>query len=210
MKLYILASVIIFCWVIHHAITRDNRIAHKVEKDFWERERRANETRKKPLDGLAYIQIPFQDLPLDLLPENAEVQDCIATIRGLSDTKIVNLTGYTNTDLKLEYGTANITPLSQYDQSYTLLVSTLQKWADLLWSEGYEAEAASIMEFSLSTHTDTSRTYYLLAQYDIKKGETEPLSRLPETAASLRSSNREQILRHLSEDYGISVSEAGA
>ena len=35
-------------------------------------------------------------------------------------------------DLKLEYGTANINDLSQYDQNYTLLVRTLQKWAEAL------------------------------------------------------------------------------
>lgn len=199
MKFYILASVIIFCIVIKHAINRSNRITEKAEREFWDRERRANETRKKPLDTLNYITIPMDRLPLDTLSNDETAQSCIATIRELSEVKIVNLTGYTNTDLKLEYGTANITVLTQYDQSYTLLVTTLQKWADTLLAAGFEDEAVSVMEFAMETETDVSRTYYLLAQHYRKTGETDKLSRLSEYAEKLRSGNRESILRHLSE-----------
>ena len=200
MKFYILASLIIFCIVIHHAINRSNRISDHADKEFWARERKSNETRKKSLDALPYIQIPLESLPTDVLTEDETVQSCISTIRELADTKIVNLTGYTNTDLKLEYGTANITALSLYDQSYTLLATTLQKWADILWNAGYEQEAVTIMEFALSTETDISRTYLLLAEHYKKVGETEKLSRLSEVAKSLRSSNGSAILRRLSED----------
>lgn len=199
MKFYILASVIIFCFVIHHAINRSNRISQNAEKEFWAREKKANETRKKPLDTLHYITIPFERLPMNVLTQDETVQGCINTLRELSECKIVNLTGYTNTDLKLEYGTANITVLSQYDQSYTLLATTLQKWADTLWDAGLEDEAVSIMEFALETETDISRTYYLLAEHYRKTGETDKLSRLSEYAENLRSGNRQQILRHLAE-----------
>ena len=199
MKLYILASVIILGAVIHHAAGRDRRLSEKAEAFFWEREKKANETRKKSLEDLPYIHIPLDSLPLNTLTDREDVMECITTLRGLADTRIVNLTGYTNTDLKLMYGTANITPLSQYDQSYTLLVSTLQKWADILWEAGYFEEAADVMEFALSTETDVSRTYYLLAQYYKQKGNAEKLSHLSEVARALRSSHKRQILNHLEE-----------
>ena len=199
MKLYILASVIIFGAVIHHAAGRDRRLSEKAEASFWEREKKANETRKKSLEELPYIHIPLDCLPLNTLTDREDIAECITTLRGLADTRIVNLTGYTNTDLKLMYGTANITPLSQYDQSYTLLVSTLQKWADILWEAGYFEEAVVVMEFALSTETDVSRTYCLLAQYYQQKGDTEKLTHLSEVARALRSSHKRQILNHLEE-----------
>lgn len=202
MKLYILASVIIFGGVIHHAIKRDNRISKKADEEFWDRERKANETRKKPLDDLPYIHIPLESLPLDVLTEDEKVRGYISTIRDLADTKIVNLTGYTNTDLKLMYGTANITVLTQYDQSYTLLASTLQQWADALLEAGFEEEAVPIMEFAIETETDVSRTYYRLAEYYLQKGDAEKLSHLSEVAGVLRSSNKQQILRRLEEMTG--------
>jgi len=199
MKLYILASVIIFCIVIHHAIRRNSRISEKQEKAFWDRERQANETRKKPLDDLNYIHIPLDRFPTQLLQENETVRDYINTIRGLAGKEIVNLTGYTNTDLKLQYGTANITALSDYDQRYTLLVSTLQNWADALLEADHINEAVSLMEFAIETETDVSRTYYHLAEYYSTTGEKEKLSGLITTAEKLRSANRGPILRHLKE-----------
>ena len=199
MKFYILASLIIFCIVIRHAINRNARISQRDEENFWDRERRANETRKKSLDGLHYIEIPLDDLPTHALEQDETVRSCIETLQELKGTKIVNLSGYTNTDLKLEYGTANITVLSQYDQSYTLLATTLQKWADALLEGGCEEEAVKVMEFAASTDTDVTRTYDLLASYYKKKGDTDKLFRLSEIAENLHSWNRQQILRHLSD-----------
>ena len=48
-----------------------------------------------------------------------ELAECLSELQDLSDAKIVNLTGYTNTDLKLKYGTANITILSDCSPSST-------------------------------------------------------------------------------------------
>ena len=103
-------------------------------------------------------------------------KQCVDILKTLSTQPIVNLTGYSNTDLKLEYGTANITALSDYDQNYTVLVRTLQKWADLLWDNGFVSQAAAIMEFAVSTKTDISRTYYRLAEYYCANGQKDKIS----------------------------------
>ena len=197
MKFPILASVIIFCLVINHAIRRNNRRQKVQDASFWEREQQANATRRKSLDGLNYITIPLNDLPTGLLLEDETVQGYVETLRGLAETAIVNLTGYTNTDLKLQYGAPNITLLTQYDQNYTVLVSTLQLWADALLKEGLTEDAVKIMEFAVSVETDVSRTYYRLSEYYLSLGRPEELARLKKTVEKLRSSNREQILRCL-------------
>lgn len=199
MKFPILASVIIFVLVINHAVRKNMRKAQADEDAFWEREARANSTRKKSLDGLRYITIPLDALPTDLLAEDLTVQEYIRTLQELSKAPIVNLTGYTNTDLKLEYGTANITALSQYDQSYTLLASTLQLWADALLKADLKKAAVTVMEFAIDTETDVSRTYYRLAEYYLAQGTPEKISHLIETAQKLRSSNRDTILKRLKE-----------
>ena len=36
-------------------------------------------------------------------------------IEALKEKKILNLSGFTNTDLKLEYGVGNLTDLTDYD-----------------------------------------------------------------------------------------------
>ena len=101
MKFPILASVIVFVLVLSRSIKRRNREKAKKEYNFWERESQANATRRKPLDNLDYITIPFEELPMEVLADDPKISEYLELLEELSQKKIVNLTGYTNTDLKL-------------------------------------------------------------------------------------------------------------
>lgn len=170
------------------------------EKQFWDREKQANRTRRKSLDGLAYITIPLDKLPLDLNTDQDDIRECVDIIRTLSTQTIVNLTGYTNTDLKLMYGAPNITALTEYDQNYTLLARTLQKWAALLHAQGHITQARTILEFAVSTRTDVSGTYRLLADIYKDSGESEKVAGLMEAAQALPDFSRNIITRLLQEE----------
>lgn len=201
MKLLFLASFIAFCLFITVYIKKQSKNSKKAEEDFWSREFRANSVRRKSLEGLKYITIPLEIFPTHLLNDNSTVLECIDILESLTSRKIVNLTGWSNTDLKLEYGTANISLLTEYDQNYTVLVRTLQKWADLLTEAGYRKEAVPLMEFAIMTGTDVSRTYYLLAEYYASAGQYGDIDRLRQTAGNLRSVNRAIIVRRLQQTY---------
>ena len=201
MNFFVLASLIVFAAVITRIIKKRDNESVSDEYTFWEREQASNSVRRKSLDSLDYIHIPLESFPMDVLTENTQVCDYQDLIRNLSDRPIVNLTGYTNTDLKLEYGTANITALSEYDQNYTILVRTLQQWADVLLDAGYQQEAVVLMEFALHTGTDISRTYYKLANIHASRGDIFQIEALIRQAESLRSSNRDTIVRTLRESY---------
>lgn len=197
MNLAFLASFIALIIFISFTVKRQGKSRRERDAAFWERENRANFVRNKSLDGLPYIKIPLESFPTSLLHEDPAVLDCISIIETLTSQKIVNLTGWSNTDLKLEYGTGNIALLSEYDQNYTVLVRTLQKWADALIAASYPEEAAVLMEFAVSTGTDIGRTYYLLADYWNSRGEWAQVERLTDMAKKLRSSNRDTIVKHL-------------
>lgn len=197
MNIGFLASFITFAIVISYTIKKQAKKERSAEKDFWARESQANSVRRKSLDDLNYITIPLERFPTHLMNDNRDVMECIEILESLSSQKIVNLTGWSNTDLKLEYGTANITLLTEYDQNYTLLVRTLQKWADVLIEAGHQYEATSLMEFAVSTNTDVSSTYYRLADYWAAMGDREQIERLIKVAEGLRSANRNAIVKHL-------------
>ena len=196
MSLKILASLIILIAVVAHATKRQQRIAENREKEFWARERKANSVRKKPLDDLDYVKIP-----VDALPDNERAEEYRSLLTSLSTQPIVNLTGFTNTDLKLEYGTANITPLSQYDQNYTVLVRTLQQWADLLLESGLTDDAETVLAYAVSIGTDVSHTYYALAKIYAGREEYDKIADLILRAEELRSALRNSIVRTLQESY---------
>ncbi|MBQ7359382.1 MAG: hypothetical protein IJW63_04710 [Lachnospiraceae bacterium] len=199
MLLYILASLIILCMLIAY----ENKKHEKQEKDkiaaFWERERMANHVRRKPLDDLDYISIPFDSLPFDVLKEDEKVAECHQQLRTLSELKIVNFTGISNTDLKLQYGTANITLLSEYDQNFTVLARTLQTWAKLLYEHGFETETRQILEYAISIKTDVSKSYYLLAHIYERQGEVSKIKNLIQVAENLNSVLSTTIVRTLQE-----------
>ncbi len=194
-----LSSLIVFCLVIALTNRRHKKMIEKYEKEFWDREARANNTRKKSLANLSYISSPDSLLPERFMPEDEEVSALLETLRELSGQKIVNLTGYTNTDLKLEYGTANITCLSEYDQNYTLLARSLQRLAEILYTNARIAEARAVLEFAVSTGTDVSHSYYLLADIYDADGEYDKKAALIEKADALRSTMKNVIVRTLQE-----------
>lgn len=167
------------------------------EEAFWSKEHAANSVRKKPLDNLAYITIPFEKLPCTCHATDPKVAECLETLQVLSERKIVNLTGITNTDLKLTYGTANITVLTEYDQNFTSLVTSLQKWAETLYGLGAVEEAKTILEYAVSVDSDVSTSYELLASIYKDSGDTAALDALIEHAESLSSPSGKIIIRKL-------------
>ena len=207
MSLKFLASLIIFIVFVYTIIIvaqntrRQRTLAEKKEQEFWDREKRANSVRKKPLDGLDYVKIPLDKLPVNALPEDEKAREYKELLTYLSTQPIVNLTGFTNTDLKLEYGTANITPLSQYDQNYTTLVRTLQQWAELLLKADLTAEAEAVLSYAISIGTDVSHTYYALAKIYADRAEYDKIAALIHQAEGLRSALRNAIVRTLHESY---------
>ncbi len=117
MKFPFLATFILFIILFNIRIRRVSRKEEQREEKFWERELRSNSVRKKSLDSLEYVHIPYDLLPFGTAGEDENLQKIEDELTAMKDEKIVNLTGITNTDLKLEYGTANITVLTQYDQN---------------------------------------------------------------------------------------------
>ena len=130
MKLPFLTIFLVFVIVLTVRLQMSKRSEKDVNKEFWERELRANSVRRKDIENLPYI--PFDPA---MIPEHPELEDervneYITELKGLKGKRILNCTGQTNTDLKLEYGAANITKLTEYDGNYTILVRTIARLAE--------------------------------------------------------------------------------
>jgi hypothetical protein len=172
------------------------------QKSFWELENEANNTRRKSLDDLNYIKIPFDALPIHALSDDEQIAEYLETLRTLSEKPIVNLSCISNTDLKLRYGAPNITILSRYDSAYTILARTLQQWAAKLNKAGFVDEARIVLEFAVSTKTDVSGTYAMLAEIYQKMDAAEKIADLISIAEELDSSFNKRIIRQLREIAG--------
>ena len=199
MKYPFFASFIVLCLLLGYEIHKRRNKDAKIAQEFWDKEAAANNTRKKSLEDLNYIQIPFDKLPIDILADDSQVAEYHQMLHELSQSPIVNFTGISNTDLKLQYGAPNIELLSRYDQSYTLLARTLQAWSATLYEKNYLSQARDILNFAMETRTDISASYKLLATIYQKEGTPEKIQELTLIAESLNSVMKKHILKMLQE-----------
>lgn len=199
MKFPFFASFIVFCVWLSYEIRKQRKLQNKSMDAFWEKEKRANNTRRKSLDGLAYIQIPFDTLPMDVLADDPQVKEYHELLQELAKEPIVNLSGISNTDLKLEYGAPNLKVLSAYDQRYTLLARTLQSLAQILYDNGLLLESCQVLEFAVSTHTDISASYRLLITIYKELHKEHKISELLPIAQSLNSGLKNAIIHMIEE-----------
>ena len=202
MNFSVFASFMIFVvfliW-LQYEIKKHLRYDEKKQNEYWAKEVKANATRKQSLDNLNYITIPLETFPMDIMASDETIRELHETLYSLSEEKIVNFTGISNTDLKLEYGVANLPLLTHYDQCYTHLARTLQAFAQRLFENGYENESIPILEFAIETGTDISGTYRLLAEIYVKNGEKAKLDALKEKTSTLNSAMKKPIDRMLKE-----------
>ncbi len=194
----IVLCTIIIGFVIFYERKKSDRAHSENSRKFWEREEQSNFTRKKDISFLNYISIPLDTLPMSPVSDD-EITEYQQQITQLSQVKILNLSGYTNTDLKLEYGVANLTILTEYDNNYNTLVNTLVRWGSRLFELNMETEAVTVLEYGISIGTDVSRNFYLLADYYQKDNRPSEIDRLIAQADTITSIMKPSILKKLNE-----------
>ena len=197
MKIPILFTLVVVAilW-IQYAINKSNHINRKNSAVFWDKENKANTTRKVDISNLNYITIATDKLPMEKNQDPA-INECHNTIIELSSKKILNLTGVSNTELKLKYGVANLNSLSDFDNNYTILVRTLQKWAQLLYDRERLLEAAQVLEYAMSINTDIVKTYRLLSQIYIEQNTSYKIDNIIKHLSNTNIMNKKQVIQEL-------------
>ena len=210
MKYPFFASFIVFGFLFSFSLKKRIKTEGKYIDNFWERERLADATRRKPLETLDYIAVPFNDLPVDVLAELPEIQEILEKLRDLSEKKIVNFAGYSNTDLKLAYGAPNIHLLSEFDRNFEELITLLQDWASFLlqnWGAGAQAcpeedrkqAAKTVLAYAVSVGSDISATYERLIKLYLESGERDKLPELKKQAEKIHTLSKKRILAMINE-----------
>ncbi len=154
-----LAIFIVFLLYINFLMHKNKRAQENLEKQFWDRERSANFTRKKDISNL-----------------NSSMS---------------------NTDLKLEYGVANLDELSACDDRFSTFERNAAIYAQELSDAGYTDQARQLLEFAVSCHVDNSSIYTQLAAIYQTGGNLSGILQLQEAAAQLAPFPQKIILEKL-------------
>ena len=175
---------------------------NKSIEEFLTREQEANFTRKKDISNLEYISVNMEILPFSDTTDEYEIQ-LENNIKKFADKKLLNLSGLTNTDIKLLYGSANLDILSSYDQNYTLLLRDLNKWGAYLFQKERYSDSKTVLEYALSLGSDITETYTTLAKIYLSEDSPEKVQKLieqiSESDAYLKDSIKLSLIKLLQE-----------
>lgn len=196
---YMVGAVLIICALIAYEKRKSDRGMKNATEHFWDREREANLTRRKDISKLPYIKVPYESLPLDALPDSEEYVASVQILQALSDKQILDLSGQTNTDLKIAYGAANLPVLMECDQNYLVLIRTLSRMAGLLTEAGNNSDAETVLSFSIEIGSTIRSDFEQLASIYGNRKDYANLDALIARAEALEISTRASLLATLKE-----------
>lgn len=189
-------SFVLFVIFFSFRRSRQTKIQEEANEAFLERERLANTTRKKDISNLDYLPYTADGLAFSARSDET-LTKLKAVLQELSGKKIINLSAYSNTDLKLMYGPANLNALTEYDDNYHMLSSALldyaQREAEL---EEYDG-AISVLEYAMDLKIDSSRIYLLLAELYQKQRTPEKIQTIENVLSKMDKSFSSHVLPKL-------------
>lgn len=198
MSYMILVIFLVFIVWLAVRIRQTSKKEKDMEKNFWIMENQANQTRKQNISNLDYIKIDLEKLPL-YQSEDTVLKNCEETITELSEKQILNLTGISNTELKMQYGVANLNILSECDENFTQLIRCLNNWGIRLSELDMVQDAITVYEYAVKCRTDITATYLSLAHLYLEHGQSGKIRELTKTASTLTSLSRKTILEKLNQ-----------
>ncbi|MCR5108649.1 MAG: hypothetical protein K6B28_10860 [Lachnospiraceae bacterium] len=194
----IFTTVLIVFGLFTIYIRTTNKMITNKKDDLWEKELKANGVRRQPLTDINYIEHDPERLSF-IKDEDTdeEEREYINTLMELKDKKIANLSSYTNTDLKMKYGPANLEYLSECDQNYLELVRTLYQFSCYEYNKGEIDKCRQILEYGVSVRTDVKGHYKLLADIYAKDFNFEAIERITKEAEKIESPTRDSVIEML-------------
>ncbi|MCR4674988.1 MAG: hypothetical protein K5675_08250 [Lachnospiraceae bacterium] len=164
--------------------------------NFWDHEYDAEHTPARDISNLPYIKVPLSNFPLDKWDDD-EIRMIEDSIRSLSEKRILNLTGKTNTELKLEYGTANLNVMSEIGENFNDLAVLLTDYGKALMQKGDFESAANVFEYGASIKSDVSSNYMLLGDCYIALHQERKLNTIKEQVQSMHLLLEHKIISYL-------------
>ena len=193
----IFVCFLIFILWMHYEKRKTDKKQTQQSQEFWQREEKANHTRNKDFSDLPMFVPERDSIPMpETTDENAryyqnKVLECL-------ELPMMNLSQYTNTDLKLAYGVGNFKTLSNYDDNFNKLLMNLSNLGNAYSHIGMHDEAASVFRYCLDAgskkatdYKDLAAAYAAMGSYSriddlIAEAERSELPRKSNLTAHLR------------------------
>lgn len=167
----------IFAAWLHYERRKSDRKQERASREFWDRENEANHTKNKDISHLPRFCPDGERIPMPQTEDENAIyyQD---RVRHALSRPMMNLSEYTNTDLKLAYGTGNFKTLSEYDENFNDFLMNLSNLAKAYFTAGLSKEAAATYELCLESGSDKATDYKALARVYAAMGSAGKIQEL--------------------------------
>ena len=195
MPIFLICIIVFIIW-FRVKLKQNNSTRSEADISYWEREQNANFARTQDISHLDYLCVDYDKLPFSSAPTEDEME-LEEKIKSFGNTKMLNLIGLSNTDLKEQYGPANLDVLTEYDQNFTDFIRTLNQWGNLLDQKKENDRAKQVLEYAVSIGSDISTSYTLLGELYAKEGFYDKVDSLIQTVESSQFTLKASIIRNL-------------
>jgi len=193
------ATIVLVCGFIWIYVKSTSKNLNKGTEELLEKELKANTVRRQPLASLNYIDFNENSIPLIDKAPNTRIEELYNALKSLYGKKIVNLTGISNTDLKLTYGPANLPDLTEFDQNFTSLSKNIYDLGIELDAAGLRDDAKKVLLYGISIGSDISGNYIALANIYIEEKNYSEITRLIDRANLIHSLTKTSTISKLEE-----------
>lgn len=181
MPVFLLLVLVFVIWFTYER-KKSSLSSDKSSKSFWERERSASYVPRQ-----STADVPFITFPAELVPVGHTEEPLAGYCRELTELsalRIADLSVYSNTDLKLKYGTGNFKALSQADENFSRLRTAITGCCSELISLGARDEAFRLLEYAYTNGIHSSAILIPYAEMLSEHGEQATVARILEEELS--------------------------
>lgn len=176
MPILFVCILIFMAWFTYERSKKSKKDS-ELAQTFWDREEEANHTRKKDISALEYLVIDDSQIP-QLQTDNEELLEARKRLLPFLNQKMLDLSSYSNTDLKLNFGVGNYTELSSYDTNYTNFLAALSTYSKKLLANHYLPEAQQCYSLLLKIGSNRLEDYQGLAKTYLALDKPEEIPKL--------------------------------
>lgn len=198
----ILPSFLVFLVWFTYELKKNEKKNKEGLQQFLKTEAEANNTRKQDISNLDYVIFHLTDLP-QYSGTNSDILSQQKRLLFFEGKQMLNLSAYTNTQLKLMYGAANLEALSTADVNFINFSRELFKYGKLLYEEEAEEQALKVLEYGIDINTDLSKHYALLAEIYVKHQQMDQLLLLKEKAENIHTMMKDSIISSLDDQIAL-------
>ncbi|MGL5677113.1 MAG: hypothetical protein ACRDDX_11905 [Cellulosilyticaceae bacterium] len=148
-------------------LKKSTRTQHGTWQDFRKAEQEANFCTKKDFPSTLLLTFEKDKIPY---VANPQCENIFNQLMAFKDQPMVNLSSYTNLQLKKQFGMNHFTTLVTYEETYNVFLETLYKYALCLYEQYYTQEAIDLIHYLIEKNGNLQKYSILLNKmYDTIK-----------------------------------------